>query len=120
MSPDKWLVLVGSGLTIGFIYWFFLGKKEEGQGGVVERAEIKVAGGYSPALVQVPAGKKVTLVFTRTDPTDCLEEIVFPDLKIKKTLPMNQPVEIEIKLDKPGECSWHCGMSMYHGKVIAI
>src|SRR3989344_7320367 len=112
MSPDKLVGLVGSGVLIGIIYWFFLGKKEESQGTTVEQAEIKVAGGYSPALVRVPVGKKVRLTFTRTDPTDCLEEIVFPDLKIKKTLPMNKAVEIVIQVDKPGEIAWHCGMNM--------
>lgn len=120
MTPDKLAVLAGSVGLIGFIYWYFLGKKEDGGGEAVEKAAIKVSGGYVPAVVKVLAGKTARLTFTRIDPTDCLEEIVFPDLKIKKTLPMNQPVEIEIKVDKPGEYSWHCGMSMYHGKVIAI
>src|SRR3989344_3480767 len=101
MSPDKILVLVGSIGLIGLIYWFFLGKKDEEGVETVTEAGIKVAGGYSPALVKVPVGKQIRLTFLRTDPTDCLEEVVFPDLKIKKTLPLNEKVEISFKVTKP-------------------
>ena len=79
------IMVVGVGLgLIGLIYWFFLGKKDE-DGQVVMDVKIKVSGGYSPALVKIPAGKEITMTLTRTDPTDCLEEFTIPDLKIKRT-----------------------------------
>lgn len=118
MTPDKILVLVGSVGLIGFIYWFFLGKRDEDVA-VSTNVNIKVAGGYSPALVKVPAGKEVIVTLTRTDPTDCLEEFVIPDLKLKKALPLNEDVVLKLKINK-GEYSWHCGMNMYHGKLIAV
>jgi len=120
MGPDKILVLIGAGGLVAGIYWWFLGKRETGRSEVVTEAQIKVEGGYSPALVKVPAGKKVSLTFTRTDPTDCLEEIVIPDLKIKRSLPLNEPVEIEVVAPRPGTYDWHCGMNMFFGKVVAV
>lgn len=119
MSPDKIFVLAGSIGLIGLIYWFFLGKKGKA-GEVVENARIKVQGGYSPALIKVPVGKTVKLTFTRTDPTDCLEELVFPDLKIKKSLPLGEAVEVDFKIDNAGEYKFHCGMNMFSGKVVAV
>ena len=118
MPIDKLLVLLGALGMIGFIYWFFLGKKDE-DGQVATDVKITVSGGYSPALVKVPAGKEITLILNRTDPTDCLEEFTIPDLKIKKSLPMNEEVVLKLKVNK-GEYPWHCGMDMYHGKLIAV
>ena len=115
---DKIIILMGAVGLIGFIYWFFLGKKDEDSQTVTE-AKITVSGGYSPTLVKVPAGKDVTITLTRTDPTDCLEEFTIPDLKIKKGLPMNEDVVLKLKVNK-GEYPWHCGMDMYHGKLIAV
>jgi len=98
---DKLLVtLFGLGL-IAFIYWFFFGKKDEAvevSGGEIE---IIVKGGYKPEIIKVKKGQKTTLTFIREDPSSCLEEVVLSDFKIKKFLPL-----------------MHCGMNMYHGKII--
>ncbi|TSC84114.1 MAG: hypothetical protein G01um101416_1130 [Microgenomates group bacterium Gr01-1014_16] len=116
---DKSIVLAGAVGLIGVIYWFFLGKKDE-DGQVMTDVKITVSGGYSPALVKVPAGKEVTITLTRTDPTDCLEEFVIPDLKIKRSLELNKDEVLKIKLAKPGRYEFHCGMSMYKGAIVAI
>ena len=116
---DKVLVVVGAVGLSGLIYWYFLGEKREKEGEVTENAIIKVTGGYSPAVVKVPAGREVTITLTRTDPTDCLEEFLIPDLKIKRSLPMNENVVLKLKVNK-GEYLWHCGMNMFHGRLIAV
>lgn len=118
---DKIIVLIGAIGVIGFIYWFFLGDKGDrgDQGDIKDNVKIKVSGGYSPALVKIPAGKDITMTLTRTDPTNCLEEFVIPELKIKRSLPMNEEVVLKLKVNK-GEYPWHCGMNMYHGKLIAV
>lgn len=118
MSIDKWIVLVGSvGLT-GLIYWFFLGKRET-LSEMSADIKITVSGGYSPDSITIPVSKPVKLTLIRTDPTDCLEEFVIPDLKIKKTLPLNAPVTIVFTVTSPGRYGFHCGMNMYHGQIIA-
>lgn len=118
MSVDKLLVLFGSASLIGFIYWFFWGKKEQSLE-ISTDIKITVSGGYSPDSVTVPVGKPVKLTLTRTDPTDCLEEFVIPDLKIKKTLSLNTPVTVTFTVTSAGRYPFHCGMNMYHGQIVA-
>ena len=114
---DKLLVAVFGTVGIIFTYWFFLMKKEkevESRGEV----DITVSGGYSPEAVSIPLGKLTKINFLRTDPTDCLSEVVLPDFKIKKELPLNKKITIEITPQKAGEFGYACGMNMYHGKII--
>lgn len=115
---DKLLVVVFGTAGIVFTYWFFLMKKEK-EVVVKSEVDITVSGGYSPEVVSVPAGKTTKINFIRTDPTDCLSEVVLPDFRIKKELPLNQKVTVEITPEKEGEYPYACGMNMYHGKIIA-
>lgn len=116
---EKLLVsVIGMGL-IGGIYWFFFGKKEE----VTKAAtswNILVKGGYQPATITVPNGKTSTLTFTRKDQNSCLEDVIMEDFKVKQFLPMNTPITITISPSRPGTYGIHCGMNMFHGKIIVI
>ena len=118
MSIDKIIVIIVGILGIIFTVWFFLMKKEK-QVAVVDEVDITVNGGYSPEVISIPVGKITKINFTRTDPTDCLGEVVLGDFKIKKELPLNQKVTVEIKPEKIGEYVFSCGMNMYHGKIVA-
>jgi plastocyanin len=73
--------------------------------------------GYSPASVDVKKGEAVVLVFTRKTPSECLAQIVIPDLNIKKDLPVDVPVEIPVKFDKEGKVGFQCGMAMLKGTI---
>lgn len=98
-------------------YWFFLMKKEK----VVSATgsiDIIVEGGYSPETISIPKGKTTKLNFFRKDPNSCLEEVVIGDFKIRKTLPLNQKVTIELTPQTSGEFAYSCGMGMFHGKII--
>ncbi|PRQ08161.1 cupredoxin domain-containing protein [Enhygromyxa salina] len=75
------------------------------------------AGGYHPAEVRAPAGSKVTLAFTRTTDAGCGQELVVESMEIKRTLPLNEAVEIEVVVPASGEVGFACGMNMYKGKV---
>lgn len=117
METDKIIVAIIGLLGIIFTYWFFLMKKD----GVIQthgEVDITVSGGYSPEIISVPQGKTTKINFTRTDPTDCLSEVVLSDFRIKKQLPLNQKVTVEITPEKAGEFGYACGMNMYHGKII--
>jgi plastocyanin domain-containing protein len=74
-------------------------------------------GGYVPASIDAKAGESLVLRFTRTTKSECLAQVVFPDLKITKDLPLNTPVEIPVKADKPGKIAFECGMAMVHGSI---
>lgn len=114
---DKIVVTILGFIGIIFTVWFFLMKKEK-QVSVTDEVDITVNGGYSPEVISIPVGKVTKINFLRTDPTDCLGEVVLGDFKIKKQLPLNQKVTVEIKPEKAGEYVYSCGMNMYHGKII--
>ncbi len=114
---DKVIVtLLGIG-GIAFTYWFFLMKNEK-EVSVSDSVDITVNGGYSPEVISIPKGKTTKLNFIRTDPTDCLGEVILGDFKIRKELPINQKVTVSITPQKVGEYVYACGMNMYHGKII--
>lgn len=116
---DKIIVSIAGLITIIGIYWFFFGKKEKiaTAKGAEHSITVTVSGGYDPALIELPINKKSTLIFIRTDANSCLEELVLPDFKIKKYLPMHTPVTVTLSPTRPGKFNFHCGMNMYHGTI---
>lgn len=116
MTLDKILVALFSIGGMVFTYWFFLMKKEEIVS-VTDSVDIMVEGGYSPSTIQIPKGEMTRITFTRKDPSSCLEEVVLSDFKIKKYLPLNKKVTIELTPQKKGEFGFACGMNMFHGKI---
>lgn len=117
MSEDKIIVIIAGVLGIVFTWWFFLAKKEK-EIQVETEVDIVVSGGYSPEVISIPKGKTTKINFIRKDSNDCLSEVVLSDFKIKKELPLNEKVTIEITPQKAGEFGYACGMNMYHGKII--
>ena len=67
---------------------------------------------------KIKKGKDTTLTFIRKDPNNCLEEIVFPEFKITKYLPLNKPVDVTLRPVKTGVFEFHCSMNMFKGKII--
>lgn len=118
MSIDTIIVSIAGVFGIGFTYWFFLMKKDKAITISGSAVDITVSGGYSPEVISIPVGKTTELQFTRTDPTDCLGEVVLGDFKIRRELPLNQKVSVKITPTKAGEYVYSCGMGMYHGKII--
>lgn len=119
MTIDKLLVIGSSVLGIIFTYWFFLMKKEK-KALVVEKnsVDIIVKGGYQPETISIKRGRTTRLNFLRKDSSSCLEDVVLGDFKIKKFLPLNKKVTIEISPQKAGQYNFTCGMGMFHGKII--
>ena len=94
-----------------------MGKKEKVKA-VSGEVDIIVEGGYSPSTISIPKDKTTTINFIRKDPSSCLEEVIIPDFKIRKYLPVNQKISVQISPKKTGEFGFACGMNMYHGKII--
>lgn len=114
---DKLIVIIAGLIGIIFTYWFFFGKKET----TVESSDtidIVVDGGYNPSQIVIKNNQPTTLNFIRHDSNSCLEEIVLPEFKIKKYLPLNKKVSIVLNPTKPGTFPFSCGMGMFHGKII--
>lgn len=114
---EKLLVTIGGVGLVGLIYFFFFGKgQEEGRG---NKIKIIVDGGYRPGVVKVVKDKEVKIIFLRKDQNSCLEEVIFPDYKIKKYLPLNEPVEVVLAAPHKNS-QFHCGMNMFFGKIKVI
>lgn len=114
---DKIIITISGAMSIAFTYWFFLMKREK-EVAVSDDIQIIVEGGYSPEVIAIPYGKTTKITFVRRDPSSCLEEVVLGDFKIRKHLPFNQPVTVELTPHSKGEFIYACGMNMYHGKII--
>lgn len=117
MTLDQIVVALGTVAGIIGTYWFFLMKKEEVVS-VADSVLITVEGGYSPQTISIPYGKTTKVTFFRKDKSSCLEEVVLPDFKIRKYLPVNQKETLELTPQKKGEFIYSCGMNMFHGKII--
>src|SRR3989344_9021107 len=118
MSIDKVLVLLVSASAILFTYWFFLMRKEEEVSVMGNSIDILVQGGYKPEVISIKKGETTKINFLRKDSSSCLEAVVLGDFKIRKFLPLNEKVTIEITPQKAGNYSFTCGMGMFHGKII--
>ena len=114
---DKIIITVAGLIGMAFTYWFFLLKKEK-EVAVFGSVDITVEGGYSPEVISIPKGKTTRINFTRTDPSSCLEEVILGDFKIRKYLPLNKKITVEITPKEAGEHGYTCGMNMFHGKII--
>lgn len=117
MSSDRISVIIFGILGIAFTFWFFLMKKTK-EVEVSDEVDIKVLGGYSPEVISIPKGKVTKINFIRKDSSDCLEEVVLPDFKVRKHLPLNQKIAVELNPQVSGEFIYSCGMNMFHGKII--
>lgn len=119
MTLDKIFIALVSVMGIVFTYWFFLMKKDE-KAAVVNGSyiDVEVQGGFTPSVIEILKGNTTTLNFTRKDTSSCLEEVVLPDFKIRKFLPMNKKISILITPKKTGTFEISCGMNMFHGKII--
>jgi Cu+-exporting ATPase len=86
------------------------------------RPEIAIsvdAVGYHPAESHANGGSEVHLVFTRTSEDGCGQEVVIPSANVKRGLPLNKPVSIDVTMPAKGSLAFACGMDMMHGSVKA-
>ena len=74
--------------------------------------------GFEPSKVSLKAGTPARLTFVRTTDKTCATEVVFPSLKIKRALPLNEPVLIDFTPSKTGHVAFACGMNMLKGVVV--
>lgn len=110
----------GLGLIGLELWWFLFSKPKARQAAIqsgIQEATVTVDGGYEPSQIVVRAGQLVRLKFDRKDPSQCLEEVRFPDFHIAQTLPLNQITAIEFTPEKPGRYEFTCGMNMFRGIV---
>lgn len=74
--------------------------------------------GFSPSSIEVEAGHKLNLVFTRAGSDNCGSTVVLPKYKIRKTLPVGKDVIVSITPTDAGNISFTCGMGMMKGSIV--
>ena len=85
-----------------------------------QRVTVTVTGsGYEPSSISARAGQPLTLIFKRTTDQGCGQRLVFPDRDIRRDLPLNQEVEVELTPRENETIAFTCGMGMYRGSVVA-
>ncbi len=76
------------------------------------------ADGFQPNLVQATKGQDLTLRFKRNTDGTCAKDVDFPELGIKRALPLNEAVTIRIPTSEARTIKFQCGMGMYESKVV--
>lgn len=117
-----WLInLAGLVLMALIVWWFWLSRPQARRVSGAGPIEIVVESGvYTPARVEVPAGKPVTLRFLRKDPSPCAEKALFDSLGVSADLPIGQPVDLVVTPPRAGEYEFTCQMRMYRGTLVAV
>jgi len=118
---NTWLVNLAGLALIGLIvWWFWLYRQKAVRVAGSQPIEIVVADGvYTPARIEVPAGKPVTLRFLRKDPSPCAEKALFDSLGINADLPVGKPMDVTVTPPQAGEYEFTCQMRMYRGTLVA-
>ncbi|MGH2674962.1 MAG: heavy metal translocating P-type ATPase [Actinomycetota bacterium] len=121
MSVAEILVTAGGGFLAGGLVWFFFGPKESRAAslrGGVQEIEIAVKGGYSPSVIKARQGVPLRVVFDRQETGECTSEVVFPDFRLRRSLPAFTKTAVDVLPEQSGEFGFACGMNMVHGKLI--
>ncbi|MDO8668989.1 MAG: cupredoxin domain-containing protein [Candidatus Buchananbacteria bacterium] len=107
-------------LLAGLWFWYM-----KNRSGVMAREvdnvqvfDIMVKGVYNPSVIEAKLGKPIKINFNRQESDSCSQFVNFPDFKIRKELPENQIVAVELNPTKAGEFVFLCDMGMYQGKLI--
>ena len=74
--------------------------------------------GFSPSTVSAKKGDHLVLVFIRVSDETCATEVAFPELNLKKGLPLNQPVQVPIPTDQSRRLTFQCGMGMFKSALV--
>ena len=83
--------------------------------------EIEVdAQGFHPARIQVSSGKSAVLRFTRTADKTCNTGLLIPGLGIEESFALNEPFDVTITPENPGEIEFSCPMNMSKGVIDVI
>jgi plastocyanin domain-containing protein len=108
-------------LFIGLIvWWFWIAKPKSRKESGAQPIDIVVSDGvYTPARIEVPAGRPIVLRFLRKDPSPCAEKVLFDDLGVSTDLAVGKKTDVIVVPPSAGEYEFTCQMKMYRGVLVA-
>ncbi|MDD9964699.1 MAG: cupredoxin domain-containing protein [Myxococcales bacterium] len=115
-----------AGLLASAVLAWACGEPESTRGGVKTATTPRVVhvvvgdSGYNPSQVKVLADEPIELIFRRTSDSACGKELVFPERKIVKQLPLNRDVSVQLMAKAEETIHFTCGMGMLKGSVVAV
>ena len=122
MRAQDAAVLLAGIAGIAWVNWYFF---RAGRAAVsaaasagTQRAEIRVAGGYDPAVVRAKLDVPLTLVFDRQEDASCSDEVVISAFGVRRFLPAFHKTEITFTPNRAGSFDITCGMSMLHARLV--
>lgn len=74
--------------------------------------------GFVPDKISVKPGTHVILKVTRKTDSTCATEIKISEKKIKKELPLNKEVSVDVGMLEKGKIGFACGMDMITGFIV--
>jgi hypothetical protein len=80
--------------------------------------EVVVDNRYTPDVIEAFEGERLRLRFVRRDYSPCSREVVFSTFGIRRMLPTNQPVVIDLPALTVGEHPFQCWMNMLRGRIV--
>lgn len=79
---------------------------------------IQVGATFTPASVTIPANQAIRLHFRRTNEATCADEIVLPELNLRKKIAANETITFDLPAQQARTLNFACGMGMMKGTVI--
>lgn len=76
--------------------------------------------GFEPSQLNAAPGSKVILKITRVTDNTCATAVQVPAFKIKKDLPLNQEVVVELAKVEKGKIKFGCLMDMMDSAVVIV
>jgi len=107
--------VAGVTVIVLIVWWFWLYKTVEvgrDNRGLVILVE---NGTFNPSRIRLNVNQAAALHFLRKDASPCAEILLFPELDITESLPLNKPRTIQLPPLTKGEYQFHCQMQMYRG-----
>ncbi|MBC7463575.1 MAG: heavy metal translocating P-type ATPase [Actinobacteria bacterium] len=121
MNTSEIAVLIGSGLVLALMGWYFFAPRRATQtlnSGGAQSIEILVKGGYSPATIEATVGIPLVITFDRQESGSCTEKVIFSEQGIMAELPAFKRTEVAFIPKSVGSFDFACGMNMVHGTLV--
>ncbi len=84
-----------------------------------QNAKVLITGnGFEPGSLKLKPNVPAKITFLRQTNDTCATSVVINEFKVKKELPLNEAVLVEVTPRKTGEFVFTCGMFMLKGKLV--